>query len=233
MMRWKRGRKPIWTATRAAEKTGVVPGAPSPARAGAAAGVAAASPTATTGDGTSVAKTLSPCNVTAPVTSERSTSSSSIRPTSALSACVTATRRTIVGSATRIAITIASSASRIRLRRDARTRFQAAIVSHSYMTRRIAAAARGAAAQPSRSVEDAVLCRSAMAAGTAWDYAALKRMLAGERLPAMIVDLDVFDANVRRLVAIARAHGKTLRPASKSLRVPDLLTRVFEIGGAD
>jgi D-serine deaminase-like pyridoxal phosphate-dependent protein len=71
------------------------------------------------------------------------------------------------------------------------------------------------------------------AGAPAWDYAALKGVLAGERLPAMIVDLDVFEANVRRLVAIARAHGKTLRPASKSLRVPDLLKRVAEIGGGD
>ncbi len=73
-----------------------------------------------------------------------------------------------------------------------------------------------------------------MTAGApAWNYVLLKRLLAGERLPAMIVDLDVFDANVRRLVAVARARGKTLRPASKSLRVPDLLMRVAEVGGAD
>jgi len=73
----------------------------------------------------------------------------------------------------------------------------------------------------------------ATAGAPAWNYVLLKRLVAGERLPAMIVDLDVFDANVRRLVAIARAHGKTLLPASKSLRVPDLLTRVAEVGGAD
>lgn len=47
----------------------------------------------------------------------------------------------------------------------------------------------------------------------------------------MVVDLDAFDANVRRLAAIAEAHGKLLRPASKSIRVPALIRRVFEVGG--
>lgn len=65
-----------------------------------------------------------------------------------------------------------------------------------------------------------------------WDWSALRSLLRDERLPCMIVDLDVFDSNVRRLVGIAAAHGKTLRPASKSIRVPALLRRVFDVGGA-
>lgn len=65
----------------------------------------------------------------------------------------------------------------------------------------------------------------------AWDYDRLKRLIAGERLPLMLVDLDVLDANVQRLSRIASAHGKTLRVASKSLRVPDLLKRVCKTGG--
>jgi D-serine deaminase-like pyridoxal phosphate-dependent protein len=63
-----------------------------------------------------------------------------------------------------------------------------------------------------------------------WRYEPLKALLQGERLPLVVVDLDVFDANVRRLAGIAGAHGKLLRPAAKSIRVPDLLKRVLEVG---
>lgn len=48
----------------------------------------------------------------------------------------------------------------------------------------------------------------------------------GEPLPTALVDLDAFDENVRRIVEpIARAK-KTLRPATKSVRVPALLRRL-------
>jgi D-serine deaminase-like pyridoxal phosphate-dependent protein len=63
-----------------------------------------------------------------------------------------------------------------------------------------------------------------------WNYAQLKEFVRGERLPLMVVDLDIFEANVQRLVRIAAAHGKMLRAASKSVRVPDLLRRIVEIG---
>lgn len=53
----------------------------------------------------------------------------------------------------------------------------------------------------------------------------------GEPLPCAYVDLDAFDANVRRVVDKVRAADKKLRPATKSVRVPDLLKRVAEIGG--
>jgi len=65
----------------------------------------------------------------------------------------------------------------------------------------------------------------------AWDYARLKRLVRGEPLPAMLVDLDVLDANVRRLGQVAQRHGKRLRVASKSVRVPHLLQRILEVGG--
>ncbi len=65
-----------------------------------------------------------------------------------------------------------------------------------------------------------------------WDYPTLRRLVAGERLPAMIVDLDAFEANVDRLAAIAAAGGKTLRVASKSIRVPDLMRRIQARAGA-
>jgi D-serine deaminase-like pyridoxal phosphate-dependent protein len=47
--------------------------------------------------------------------------------------------------------------------------------------------------------------------------------------PAMVVDLDAFDANAADLVR--RAGGKPLRVASKSLRVPDLLRRALAHDG--
>lgn len=63
-----------------------------------------------------------------------------------------------------------------------------------------------------------------------WRYEQLRELLRDERLPAMVVDLDVLEANVGRLAATAAAAGKTLRMASKSVRVPDLITRILEIG---
>jgi D-serine deaminase-like pyridoxal phosphate-dependent protein len=50
--------------------------------------------------------------------------------------------------------------------------------------------------------------------------------IAGEPLPCALVDLDAFDENLRRIAEpIARAN-KTLRPATKSIRVPELVRRV-------
>ncbi|HEX9102073.1 MAG TPA: hypothetical protein VF997_07715, partial [Polyangia bacterium] len=56
-------------------------------------------------------------------------------------------------------------------------------------------------------------------------FARYRRALAGEPLPAAIVDLDAFDANVERLLAPARAAHKRLRIATKSLRCPALVAR--------
>src|SRR5262249_26100820 len=50
-------------------------------------------------------------------------------------------------------------------------------------------------------------------------------------LPAAVVDLDAFDGNVDRFVAAARAGGKRLRVATKSLRVPALLARARDRAG--
>lgn len=64
-----------------------------------------------------------------------------------------------------------------------------------------------------------------------WDYAQLKELLRNEPLPVMVVDLDILDANVGRLSRIASDHGKQLRVASKSVRVPDLLRHIVDVGG--
>ena len=62
-------------------------------------------------------------------------------------------------------------------------------------------------------------------------YRRLRGALRNELLPAVVVDLPRFDANVKAAAQLAAASGKKLRPASKSLRVPDLLRRVFGVGG--
>ncbi len=58
-------------------------------------------------------------------------------------------------------------------------------------------------------------------------YAEIRRCLADTPLPVAFVDLAAFDRNVDRVAAMVRPHGITVRPASKSLRVPALLRRVL------
>jgi len=62
-------------------------------------------------------------------------------------------------------------------------------------------------------------------------FVRFRRALAGEALPAAIVDLDAVDANVDRLLAPARAAGKRVRIATKSLRCPALIARVAARAG--
>jgi D-serine deaminase-like pyridoxal phosphate-dependent protein len=51
--------------------------------------------------------------------------------------------------------------------------------------------------------------------------------LAGERLPAAIVDLDAFDRNLKHLSEAAA--GKPIRLATKSVRVPELIRRALAL----
>jgi D-serine deaminase-like pyridoxal phosphate-dependent protein len=53
-----------------------------------------------------------------------------------------------------------------------------------------------------------------------------RRAIAGEPMPAAIVDLDAFEVNIDRLAIPVRAAGKRLRLATKSLRCPALFARV-------
>lgn len=64
------------------------------------------------------------------------------------------------------------------------------------------------------------------------DYAAAKKLLAGQRLPAVLVDLEAFDRNVALVAGIIKNHsgGHTLRLATKSVRVPELIKRVLDFG---
>lgn len=68
-------------------------------------------------------------------------------------------------------------------------------------------------------------------ATTGDDWARFRRALAGETLPAALVDLDAFDANLERLLAPARAAHKPVRVATKSLRCPMLIARAAERAG--
>lgn len=62
------------------------------------------------------------------------------------------------------------------------------------------------------------------------NYSAWQKLLKDERLPAAIIDLDAFDRNVAKLAEIAGRTGKTVRIATKSIRVPDLILRVLDSG---
>jgi hypothetical protein len=57
-------------------------------------------------------------------------------------------------------------------------------------------------------------------------YAQYKSAFAGRRMPFAYVDLDLLDANVRE--AVARAAGKCVRVASKSVRSVAMLRRILD-----
>jgi len=63
-------------------------------------------------------------------------------------------------------------------------------------------------------------------------YEAWRSILAGEPCPVGVVDLDAFDRNVAYFANLLRAGGNIprLRPASKSIRVPDLMRRILASG---
>jgi len=64
------------------------------------------------------------------------------------------------------------------------------------------------------------------------DYNEWKQILANVPLPAVVVDLDAFDRNIKRFVDAARAVSTrhTIRLATKSVRVPSLIRRVLASG---
>jgi D-serine deaminase-like pyridoxal phosphate-dependent protein len=64
-----------------------------------------------------------------------------------------------------------------------------------------------------------------------WFDSTLREALREQELPAAVVSLDAFDRNVERYAALARAAGKHVRIASKSLRVPELLRRAIDRSG--
>jgi len=63
-----------------------------------------------------------------------------------------------------------------------------------------------------------------------YNYQQLKNLCANISLPAMLVDLQSFDQNAERIFAYAKKSGLKLRPATKSVRVPELLKRIKQLG---
>src|SRR4029450_9894430 len=49
--------------------------------------------------------------------------------------------------------------------------------------------------------------------------------------PALLLDLDRFERNIRRMAAHARAAGKNLRPHAKTHRCPEIARRQVRAGG--
>lgn len=70
-----------------------------------------------------------------------------------------------------------------------------------------------------------------MTATASRDYPYYRDLIRGRRLPLALVDLDRFDANVAYAASTQQNSGKTIRVASKSVRCPALLQRVFATGG--
>ena len=50
-------------------------------------------------------------------------------------------------------------------------------------------------------------------------------------LPSALVDLDHFDENVRMIARAVEGTALTIRVATKSIRVPELIRRVLNFGG--
>ena len=65
--------------------------------------------------------------------------------------------------------------------------------------------------------------------GGEWER--LRRAVQGCPLPLALVDLDALEANVERLTAPARAGGKRIRVATKSVRCPALLELIADASG--
>jgi D-serine deaminase-like pyridoxal phosphate-dependent protein len=61
-------------------------------------------------------------------------------------------------------------------------------------------------------------------------YERYRRATSGEHMPFGFVDLDALEENAKRLYE--GAGGKPLRVATKSLRVPELIRRVVDLGGS-
>ncbi len=63
------------------------------------------------------------------------------------------------------------------------------------------------------------------------EWERLRRAVRGSPLPLALVDLDALEANVERLTAPARAGGKRVRIATKSVRSPALLELIADASG--
>ncbi|MBI2335606.1 MAG: alanine racemase [Deltaproteobacteria bacterium] len=63
------------------------------------------------------------------------------------------------------------------------------------------------------------------------NYQQLRQLLTNETYPLIVVDLDVLTANTQRIAQKIKAAGKSLRIATKSIRVPYLISLIQKIAG--
>eukprot|EP01083_Nonionella_stella_P069039 183739_1 len=65
----------------------------------------------------------------------------------------------------------------------------------------------------------------------AWNYKLLNQMIKDNNisLPAMFIDLDCFEQNIKTLSSIANKYNKTIRIATNSIRCPYLIHHAFKI----
>src|SRR5215469_7727995 len=50
--------------------------------------------------------------------------------------------------------------------------------------------------------------------------------------PALVIDLDVMDRNLRRMAEYTREHGLRLRPHTKTHKIPALARKQLDLGAA-
>lgn len=62
------------------------------------------------------------------------------------------------------------------------------------------------------------------------DYLAWKKILKDEKKPAAMMDMRSFDYNIKQLKMLIEPSGKTLRVATKSIRIPTLIKHVLDQG---
>lgn len=60
------------------------------------------------------------------------------------------------------------------------------------------------------------------------DYESFRTLLKGERLPTSIVNMDALDRNLEKILEPVKGSGKTLRLATKSLRIPGIIKYIQE-----
>ena len=67
--------------------------------------------------------------------------------------------------------------------------------------------------------------------GKAWNYKLLNKMVKENNIsvPAMFIDLDCIEQNVKTLASLANKYNKTLRIATKSIRCPYLIKHAMKI----
>jgi D-serine deaminase-like pyridoxal phosphate-dependent protein len=62
-----------------------------------------------------------------------------------------------------------------------------------------------------------------------WDYVQLRETLKAETLPALLVNMEALDRNIRRIAEIANRYHKKIRIATKSIRIPYIIDYILRV----